>query len=1065
MYLRPLTRSLIPVLTLVGLCADQAFGSSSLIFPRISFDENTFTGIAFVNPNPQPALITLTLYGEDGEPAQHDGFTNPAQLQVPPEQQIAKTVEELFSGALQPDRVGWMHAVGDLPGITGFFLYLDGAITLFDGADLPEADKKIVFHQVRHGGGYSTELNIVNPGDTPASLTLELRRPEQAPLVREIDEPLPARGVLRFSATDRFGLAEVPDGSYLVALSTANVAGFKFVRREGRDILGMNARPATQVQEHLYFPQLAVLGPWKTELGVINLSNAPVILSIHAFQQDGTLYSGEQLQGTNPTVHALEAGGSLFGDVAELFEFVGDDTLVGWLKVEATAPAIDGFVSYGVPDSGSVATVTSQPTARNRALFSHIATTFGYFTGVALLNPGQIANDYRVLASSAGGDVLGAFDGVLQPGERTSRLITELVPDSADLGGGFIWVKSSQPMYMTSLFGTASGESDILANIPPQIAPQGYNPDAGLPSLKLHPPLAVVQPSKQTQFSAQAQGGGGGPVTWKVNGVAGGNAGIGTIATTGPATALYTAPGDIPQPLPVTVSAETANLMAGASIDVLDKETLFQGIGLIQSVAYLRSLQRLFTAELIAAGGTAAADAGLGPSQTTDTTIRQALPLAPVPIRNYPGEEISKMIAFRASDGREYLLLASRSDGRILRLDPESGDSVEVVAGLDAPASMVFDPATGNLLVADAEQIWSFPRIQLEAGLATAGTQAASVDAGPTAPRVQVGNIQDARGVSVDACGGRIYVSEASGILEIDRLTGERRNVGGEFDATGQILGLYRREIPCPNAFQLLVADREAAQVALLGPREDFRTAWVGEERADDLAYLPILNHITGQSGILVVEELPDEAASVVSLVRVPDLYVERQANIGPTTAPGSYSDPRGDTFGEGERQVDLLEVSSLIDDASHSLVIDLTFAEPVRLANDSTYPEPTEVLAGFVDLDTDRDPQTGTISAVDLFSTHASGLGVDYFVDLGGLDPVRAAAAPIFRTSWRGRQEEVGTAPLSLLDNGLTLRVSIPLEAIGSDGRLHFAVAVGNQAEMTDVAPNGGYLSTESVQ
>ena len=1059
MHSRYLLYSLMTILTWIGLCTERTLGASSLVFPRASFDSGTFTGIAFVNPNPEPALMTLTLYGEDGLPAQHAGFTNPALLEVPPERQIARTLGELFGGTLPADRIGWMQAAGDLPGITGFFLYLDRGITLFDGADLPEAEKKIVFNQVRDGDGYSTELNIVNPGDAPTILSLELRRPGMEPLVRQIEEPLPARGVLRFSAADRFDLGEVPPGSYLVVLSTASVAGFEFVRREGRDILGMNARPATQVQELLYFPQLAVLGPWKTELGVVNYSNQPVILSVHAFRPEGTLYSGQELQGANPTVIALEPGGSLFGDVAELFQFVGAETLIGWLKVEASARAIDGFVSYGVPDRGSVATVTSQPTARNRALFSHIATTFGYFTGVALLNPGQIANEYRVVASGADGTVLGTFDGVLRPRERTARLITELVSDSRDLAGGFIWVKSAQPMYMSSLFGTAGNESDILANIPPQAAPENYNPDTGLPSLSVHPPLAVVQPSKQTQFQAQVQGAGG-QVTWRVDGMVGGNAAVGTISPAG----LYTAPGDIPQPVPVTVTAETGSLAAGASIDVLDKETLLQGLGLIQSVAYLRSLQRLFTAELVAAGGPAAADGRLGPSQTTDTAIRQALPepLVPGPIANFPGEEIAKMIAFSASNGREYLLLASRSHGRILRLDPETQASVPVVTGLDAPASMVFDPATGNLLVADSTQIWSFPRTQIETGLAPA-TQASSLDALPPAPRVQVGDIRDARGVSVDACGGRIYVSEASGILEIDRLTGERRTVGGEFDSAGQILGLYRREIPCPNAFQLLVADREAAQVALLGPSQDFRTAWVGERSADDLAYLPIANHITGRAGILVVEQLSEGEPSVVSLVRVPDLYVERQSNIGPATAPGRYSDPRGDTFGASERQIDLLEVSSFIDaEYGDFLIVELSFAQPVGLAGGSG--DPTELLAGFVDLDSDGNPETGTISAVELFTPHASGLGVDYYVDLGGFQPNREAA-PIFRTEeGEGGDVEVGFAPLVLSSDGRTLVVSIPLQAIGSDGRLHFAVVVGTQLEATDAAPNGGYLTTDTA-
>jgi hypothetical protein len=58
--------------------------------------------------------------------------------------------------------------------------------------------------------------------------------------------------------------------------------------------------------------------------------------------------------------------------------------------------------------------------------------------------------------------------------------------------------------------------------------------------------------------SISATGGAAAGVTWSVNGIAGGNSTVGTIATTSATTALYTAPSAPPSPPTVTVTAAIA---------------------------------------------------------------------------------------------------------------------------------------------------------------------------------------------------------------------------------------------------------------------------------------------------------------------------------------------------------------------------------------------------------------------------------------------------------------------------------------------------------------------------
>ncbi|MEJ2145850.1 MAG: hypothetical protein P8020_12005 [Acidobacteriota bacterium] len=1073
MSMKVAARTFVPALIFLGLWP-FAFSSSTLNFPRISYDSQTFTGMAFVNPNNSKASITLSAYGTDGLLIHRTGFTNPVTLTVKPGQQIARVLadSDMF-GDLPPEQIAWVQATSSQDGITGFFLFLNNSITILDGADLPKLGRKIVFHEVQEGNEASTEINIINPTTTPAELTLTLFRPEQAPVSPASPPTLAGRGVLRFSPMDLFNVESIPAGSYVVVNSPTNIGGFEFIRVPGQDLLGMNAVPATDVQQILYFPQMAVRGPWTTTLGLVNYSNESVIVTISAFTPDGALYAGSQLQGDNPKSVGLGPNGAMYQDVEDLFRFTGDETIAGWIKVEATSTSLNGFVSYGLKKSGStggsLAAVTSQSTALTHGLFSHVATASGYFTGVALLNPGQIANPYRVAAFRLDGTLVGTFDGVLRPGQRISQVIDEFVPGARGQLGGFILVRSTQPIYMTSLFGTSNGK--VLANIPPQPSPAGFAPDSSQPSIKVNPPLAVVQPNATNQFSLT---GPAGARTWKVNGVAGGDDSVGRITAAG----LYTAPSDIPDPLPVTVSAEIARtgstpLAGGATVDVLKKETLVAGTGQVLSVAYLQSLQRLYSAEL--AGTSVSAASSATPAAGSGSDIFLTWPKKQRHrLLQQPGVEIPKILPFQVATNpqdpnqiKEYLLLLDKTNGQVLRYDPTVPNSASnptaVVTNLNSPNSMVFDPSSGDLLVAESQSISSFARSSLTADLASLRRSGP----GSAVSKLIVDNLGGiARGISVDACTGRIFVSLGNGqILQIDRLTGERTQVQvPSLGLPGQMLGLYRREIPCPAAFQILVADPGTSRVALVDPSSSTPESltWLSGLLPQDITYLPIGNAITGAAGVLLGEKKMQAAGGDVSLVQTPGLYTNKQANVGQPVLGDSYSDPVGDTFGTGDYQIDLTRVQ--IDRQSESpgfFVIELQFAEPVSLPG--TTGAQNEVY-GYIDFDTDQNESTGASSYVDYYSPYSPGLGVDYQLVLSDYTGQRF---PLYRfESQTGTWSDTPVAYASVEGGGNTVMLFLDLyqgNTASDFNSFNFAVVVGTYQEPTDAAPNGGHLTSVS--
>ena len=77
-------------------------------------------------------------------------------------------------------------------------------------------------------------------------------------------------------------------------------------------------------------------------------------------------------------------------------------------------------------------------------------------------------------------------------------------------------------------------------------------------AISISPSTANVPSGGAQVFTSSVSGTSNTSVTWSVNGIAGGNSTVGTIASNGAATAIYTAPSAPPSPATVTVTATSA---------------------------------------------------------------------------------------------------------------------------------------------------------------------------------------------------------------------------------------------------------------------------------------------------------------------------------------------------------------------------------------------------------------------------------------------------------------------------------------------------------------------------
>ena len=468
---------------------------------------------------------------------------------------------------------------------------------------------------------------------------------------------------------------------------------------------------------------------------------------------------------------------------------------------------------------------------------------------------------------------------------------------------------------MTSLLGNFVA----LASTSPQTVSDTYLPDEGFAPFRVKPTLAIVQPDNQQRFFLEADES---EVIWRVNGIAGGDETVGTIDTDG----VYAAPMEISTPQVLTVTAETSDRTAGASLDVLGKNTLFNSQRIVQSVAYLGSLERLYTAELsfLSTEVRAATAFGSEPvekpdkkrtSQTGITSseiFESTADFSKISVANFNNERISKMIPFQASNGREFLLLAGQTTGRIIRLDPLTREMRDVVTGLNEPSALVMDSVTGKLLVAERDRITTVPRLQLESDLLSAIQMARSTDSSRDLV-MTLTNAAGASGVAVDDCTGNIYFSDGvdGSIYQYERSTDLVRTVAAELKSPGQLLAMYRNGIPCPYSFQLLVSERGSDRLAVVVPRDDFVATWFDASGNTDLAFLTSGNSFASASEAVVLTETnqPEQilqtrdSGSSIVIVKVSHLYEEEPDNVAAVqdrdkegTDEGSGNEPGGDT-------------------------------------------------------------------------------------------------------------------------------------------------------------------------
>jgi len=163
-----------------------------------------------------------------------------------------------------------------------------------------------------------------------------------------------------------------------------------------------------------------------------------------------------------------------------------------------------------------------------------------------------------------------------------------------------------------------------------------------------------------------------------------------------------------------------------------------------------------------------------------------------------------------------------------------------------------------------------------------------------------------------------------------------------------------------------------------------------------------------------------------------------------------TVEDPQDDTFGTNAVKIDILSTDVQFD--SNYLYFGCTLASPVFEADTGN---PSD-LYGYIDLDVDQDPSTGTTALSDYYNG-SSKIGMDYYLEL------MPDSTPGYVALKDSNAKLVGN--VEIVFNGNSFAVTIPLNMINNDdGYIDYTAFVGDAGGPDDVTPNSGFATNKTT-
>ncbi|HEY2933171.1 MAG TPA: hypothetical protein VGK99_15630 [Acidobacteriota bacterium] len=449
----------------------------TLVIPFLQGNSEQFTAVAISNAGNSTARVRATAFGADGS------TIAAVDNQVAPNAQLAKLAGELL-GLSGSSSSGWIELKSDSDSVSSFYQvggfsgkWLDGA------AAAGEIGTHLYLSRVFEGAGAFQGkdaqgwLSIANPNNIQTRLVVSLYAESGLRLSRQ-ELKVPVHGMIYDRLSNIFKDVSFPRSSGYISIQAVGggVAAFELVRA-GDTTIGITAIAPT-LSSRAYSAQLghgsSGATAFFTSLNLVNTTGFSVTVTVQAFNES------HQPIGSRFT-KTLGSFGSTQMDARDLFGLGDARTAplsVGSIEVSADIPGVLGDVVFGDPSANVrfAAALPLQTELAAEASFSHVANgrlnpalaETGYFTGIAIYNPNTVPVTFTLEVFTAQGASTRSNPIVLQPGQRTSQLLSQFVPAAGVQLGGFIVLRADGGLVIQELFGNET--LDFLSAVPPDIS-------------------------------------------------------------------------------------------------------------------------------------------------------------------------------------------------------------------------------------------------------------------------------------------------------------------------------------------------------------------------------------------------------------------------------------------------------------------------------------------------------------------------------------------------------------------------------------------------------------------
>lgn len=422
---------------------------SSRIITKILYwtgiDASASNQVNLLNPSGLAANLTIDAFNSSGQAVSGTGITNPVKLTLTANQALTRSPAELFGTSSGVSSIRIQSTNSDV---------LASAVVSRGGRTESVPFARTVSGFFAPVVNEAAQLNIMNPNSAAVSGTLSLRTAEGR-LVSTVPVTLASLASTSLVLANTFN---APSEGYVFGSFSSPVVAFESF---GENTLNMLALQPASAVNALYLPFFAVGNGFDTDINLLNVSEDTV-------QLRGQLFNGTGQRIGSDVLITMPPSEQLAVPVSRLFSQVPS---TGYIRFEVPLffkglfgyyPLIAGHARIKSAQGDSTAVpVSAFPLTDSYLLGS--GTGAGEFQGISLVNPGTAAVSVTLQAVNPNGLVQSTVSVTLNPGQLSSKLITELFTGGV-APQSVIRITALAPIVATTLVG--SNSMDSLRSLP-----------------------------------------------------------------------------------------------------------------------------------------------------------------------------------------------------------------------------------------------------------------------------------------------------------------------------------------------------------------------------------------------------------------------------------------------------------------------------------------------------------------------------------------------------------------------------------------------------------------------